>query len=320
MCHQECALYGDLVLWLRDQAAQQLAETPQDVEAAREQLDTLIHDWFFTPQDRLHGCAPRDLIWAEPSGQPTPIHPEHLDDFFDDDCLVCQAEKAELQAALEAGTDHGWRWYYDNGGFPLIAGYDPEGWDACWAEEEAEFEAWREQEHPPAAPDYQPPPPPPPEMDAQTFLEFLRHPWLDPALRDAAQTLAEHCDVPLPPAPGTAEQGLRYRRVTAGEAASLAAGLSRQGVDVGTLLAHIEAWPYQNVALDWLSAPEFNVALLCQAMEQELASDDVEGQTRFRQHRDFVLALSQVIPPAARLWLEGWLDALAFVAVAEDEG
>ena len=59
--------------------------------------------------------------------------------------------------------------------------------------------------------------------------------------------------------------------MTAGEAASLAAGLSRQGVDVGTLLAHIEAWPYQNVALDWISAPEFNVALLCRVIEQELA-------------------------------------------------
>jgi len=108
--------------------------------------------------------------------------------------------------------------------------------------------------------------------------------------------------------------------VTDGEAASLAAGLSRQGVDVGHLLAHIKAWPYQNVALDWFSAPELNVALLCQVIEQELAPDDVAGQTRLRQHRDFVLALSQVIPPAARLWMEGWLDALAYAAFAEDEG
>jgi hypothetical protein len=143
--------------------------------------------------------------------------------------------------------------------------------------------------------------------DPQTFLEVLRRPWLDPALHQAAQKLAEHCDVPVP----DARAGLGYRRLTQSEAASLASGLSQQGVDIEVLLAQIDAWPYQNVALDWLSESERNVALLCQAMEQELPADDWDGQTRFRQHRDFVLVLASVVPPAARIWLQGWLEAVA---------
>jgi hypothetical protein len=317
MCYQECALYGDLVLWLRDRAAELLADNPNGVGAQRERLDALIHDWFFAPQDNLYGCAPRDVIWAEQLGQPNPIHAEYVDDFFDDDCPICRAGKEEMRAALEAGEQPAWRWHFDDGGFPLIARYDPEGWDARWTEEEADWEAQREEEQgPPAAPGYELPPVEPRQMDPQTFLEFLRHPWLDPALHQAAQKLAEHCDVPVP----DARSGLRYRRVTQDEAASLAAGLSRQGVDVRALLDQIDAWPYQNVALDWLSEPEQNVALLCQVLEQELPPQDQDGQTRLRQHRDFILSLTRVVPPAARLWLGGWLEAVAHGAFSGPEG
>jgi hypothetical protein len=81
-------------------------------------------------------------------------------------------------------------------------------------------------------------------------------------------------------------------------------------VDVGELLKQVEAWPYQNVALDWLSEPERNVALICQAMETEIPPDDEQEQRRFRHHRDFILTLAGLIPPHARLWLRGWLDAV----------
>jgi hypothetical protein len=101
-----------------------------------------------------------------------------------------------------------------------------------------------------------------------------------------------------------------YRRPTRSEALSFVAGLDRQGVDVGELLKQIEAWPYQNVALDWLSEPERNVALICRAMETEIPPDD-EEQRRFRHHRDFILNLARLIPPHARLWLQGWLDAVS---------
>ena len=316
MCYQECALYGELVLWLRDRAAELLAAKPDGVEAQRERLDALIHDWFFTAQDELHGCAPRDLIWAEQLEQPNPIHPEHLDDFFEDDCLVCQAEKERLKAALDAGEEHGWQWHHDDGGVPLIACYDPEGWDARWAEGVVHFEAPCEQEEEeqvsPAAPDYEPLPSEPRKVDAQTFLEFLRRPWVDPALHQAAQKLVEHCDVPVP----DAFAGLHYRRVTQSEAVSLAVGLAQQGVNVEALLAQIEAFPYQNVALDWLSQPEQNAAMMIQAMEQTISPHDEAELVRFRHHRDFIFVLARVVHPGARLWLQGWLDAVAGGAFA----
>jgi hypothetical protein len=130
---QEAALYGELVRYLRDRLTEMLASEHGSVEETLEQLDAIIRGWFFTPQDELHGCAPRDLIWAEQKGVPNPIHPERLDEFFVDDCPICQAEFEEVKVAIEAGEAPSWHWYYDIGGYPLIARYDPEGWDACWA-------------------------------------------------------------------------------------------------------------------------------------------------------------------------------------------
>jgi hypothetical protein len=45
-------------------------------------------------------------------------------------------------------------------------------------------------------------------------------------------------------------------------------------------------------------------------METEIPPDD-EEQRRFRHHRDFILNLARLIPPHARLWLQGWLDAVS---------
>lgn len=315
MCYQECALYGDLVLYLRDRVADLLAGDGGDVEAERARLDSIIRDWFFTPQDELHGCAPRDLIWAEQKGEPNPVHPDHLAEFFDDDCPICQAEYREIEAAIEAGEEHGWQWHYDDGGYPLIAHYDPEGWDERWAEEQAAFERWQveqaEWEAQPAAPAYEPPPVEPAEVSPEEFIARARQPWLDPALHYAARMLADHVDCPEPTLFGP-----RYRRLTYDEALSLAVGLHAQGVDVEALLAQIAAFPYQNVALDWLSQPEQNAAIMIQAMEQVIAPDDEDEMARFRHHRDFIFALAQVVHPGARLWLQGWLDAVAHGAFA----
>lgn len=316
MVYQECALYGELVLWLRDRAAELLAGDQGSVEAEQERLDALIGGWFFAPQDELYGCAPRDLIWAEQLGQPNPVDPERLDEFFDDDCSVCQFERARIKAALDEGEEHGWQWHYDDGGFPLIAHYDPEGWDERWAEDDASFEAMhkeeKEEQCPPAAPSYEPPPTHSGQVDPEAFLEILRQPWIDPALHRMAEKLAEHCDVPVP----AGRMGPGYRRLTQREALSLLAGLDRQGVEVEALLAQIDAWPYQNIALDWLSEPEQNAALICQALEQESSLDDREGHARLRQHRDFIFVLARVVPPGARLWLQGWLEAVALGAFA----
>jgi hypothetical protein len=321
MSVQECALYGDLVLWLRDRAAELLAEAGTDstVEVERARLDELIRSWFFTPQDDLHGCAPRDLIWAEQMDKPNPVLADRLDEFFFDDCPICQETKAEVEAAELEGHEHGWQWFYDDGGYPLIAHYDPEGWDARWAEEEADFEAWQaeqeQQRETTPTPPYTPPPVDSIQVDPETFLEVLRRPWLDPELHKAAGKLAGCCDVP---APGD-RFGSGYRRLTRPEATSLVAGLHQQGVDIQALLAQIDAWPYQKVVLDWLSDPEKNVAVICRAMETEIPPDAEAELARFRQHRDFIFTLARLIPPGARLWLQGWLEAVAHGVFAAAE-
>jgi hypothetical protein len=112
VCTQESALYGDLVLYLRDRAAELLVGDGGGVEVEQERLDSIVRDWFFTPQDGLYGCAPRDLIWAEQKGEPNPIHPDRLDEFFEDDCPVCQAMHQDVKAAVEAGEEHGWQWHH----------------------------------------------------------------------------------------------------------------------------------------------------------------------------------------------------------------
>ena len=81
-------------------------------------------------------------------------------------------------------------------------------------------------------------------------------------------------------------------------------------------LAASHLWPYQKVALDWFSEPERNVAMICLAIETEINPDDEAELTRFRQHRDFVFTLARLIPPGARLWLQGWLEAVALGAFA----
>jgi hypothetical protein len=314
---QECALYGELVLYIRDRAADLLAGDHGDAEEEKERLDDIIHDWFFTPQDDLHGCAPRELIWAEQTGEPNPVYPEHLDEFFVDDCPICQAELEDIRAAYEADVDLGWRWHYDDGGYPLIARYDPEGWEACWAEEESTFEEAAPVEERgtfddgfSSAPDYTPFPTESGKATPEEFLARLRQPWLDPMLHQAADVLTDRLDCPE-----ESMFGLRYRRINYEEALSLSIGLHEHGVDVESLLAQIEAFPYTNISLNWLCRPAENAALIIEAMEQDIAPDNEMEMARFQHHRDFVLVLARVIPPGARLWLQGWLDAVAHGAL-----
>lgn len=325
MSIQEAALHGELVLYLREYLAEVLAGENGDVEEARERLDAIIRDWFFTPQRHLHGCAPRELIWAERKGESNPVHPEHLDELFIDDCPICRSDLEQLSAALEAGQEPGWHWYYDAGGWPLIARYDPEGWDEFWAEEEAAFEEWHVDEEEQDESDfgfplpiaYEPIPVEPDEVSPEEFVARLRRPWLDPMLHRAAAALVERLDCPEP-----SLCGFRYRSITYDEALSFLVGLHEHGVDVEMLLAQIEMFPYQGIALDWLSRPEESAALMIEALEQESALNDEVVTERFRHHRDFILTLSQVIPPGARLWLQGWLEAVAhgaFVRASREE-
>jgi hypothetical protein len=311
MSVQEAALYGDLVLALRDYAAGQLAglTTEHDLEATRVRLDDFIRTWFFTPQAELYGSAPREVIWREKLGEPNVIPREYAAEAFGDDCPICQEMRREIEEA-EEGVDHGHHWTYCPDSC-LLDIYDPEGSQEQWHKELARMDEVRaEREAAGPAPEYVPPPTPPPQLTPDEFLSVLRRPWLDPELHRAAQVLAERCDVPRPPSP----KGAPYRRITRDEALSVIAGLHGQGVDVKALLAQIDAWPYLNVALDWLSDPEGNAALMCQALD-EIAPDDEDELARFRHHRDFVFTLARLVPPAARLWLSGWLEAVTYGAM-----
>ena len=322
MSIQECALYSDLVLWLRDRAAELLAEaksgaTTVEAEAAR--LDELIRSWFFTPQEELYGSAPREVIWREQLGEPNPIPKEYADEAIaDDDCPICQMMREEIESA-ESDHNHGWHWTYCPDSC-LLDRYDPEGSEERWQKDLADFGEWKAQGEEDQRQTASPPPRAPlpmesKQVDPETFLQLLRWPWLDPELHRAAQELAQRCDVPARDEGGN----LAYRRLTQTEAVSMVAGLQRQGVDVSALMSQIVAWPYQNVALDWLSQPEENAALICQAMETEISPQDASELTRFRHHRDFIFTLARLVPSGARLWLQGWLEATAHGAFTVHE-
>lgn len=313
MSIQECALYGELVLHLRDRAVELMAGHDGDVEAAQDQLDAIIRDWFFAPQDELYGCAPRELIWAERGEEPNPINPEYLDDFFCDDCPICQFEADRLHGALEKGEDHGWSWHYDDGGFPLIARYDAEGWDACFDDFPFTDDAYDDWEQPgvapsiePAADGYTPFPVETRGTSPEEFLARLRQPWLDPMLHGTADALADRLECSV-----TGPRGIEYRAVTREEILSLLVGLYEQGVEVDLLLAQMERFPYQKIALDWLARPDEHAALIVEAMEEPTLAGAEADLNRSRHHRDFVFALASIVGPGARLWLQGWLDAVA---------
>lgn len=307
MSIQETALYGDLVLALRDYAAEQLTipDAARTLESARAQVDEFIRNWFFTPQADLYGSSPREVIWREQLGEPNILPKEYAAEAFDDDCPLCQSMRQEI-AAAEDGVDHGHHWTYCPDSC-LLDRYDPEGSEERWNKELGSADSCGEETAQPAAMAYEPLPFSPPRLDPEAFLSVLHRPWLDPELHRAAQQLAECCDVPLP----TGVSGMPYRRITRDEAVSLISGLHRQGVDVQALLAQIEAWPYQKMALDWLSEPERNAAMVCQALEAGVDPDAESEATRFRHHRDFIFSLAQVMPLGARLWLSGWLEAVA---------
>ena len=318
MSIQEAALYGDLVVALRDHAAALVAEVSPDLdsETAGARLDEFIRQWFFTPQAVLYGSAPREVIWREQLGKDNPIPKEYVGEAYGDcDCPICQMMREEIENA-ESDEAHGHCWSYFTDSC-LLDRYDPEGSDERWREELEDMKEWQEERQSEqdqasaAAPGYVPAPLPGVQVDAETFLSMLQRPWLDPELHRAAQELVDRCDVPLMLANG----GPPYRRITLSEALSLIAGLHGQGVNAEALRAQIDAWPYQNVALDWLSEPEKSLAAVEWAMDEGAKLGRTTDGARYRHHRDFILALAQLMSPAARLWMSGWLEAVRYAGV-----
>ena len=318
MSIQECALYGDLVLYLRDSIAIKLVEMKahHNLEEAEQQLDNLIRDWFFTPQDRLYGSAPREVIWREQLGQGNPIPPEYAREAFDDDCPICQGAIEEIEAGEHQHGHGGWHWTYcpDSA---LIDLYDPEGSEARWLEERLLLQPQLDPT-PPATetPSYTPPAASDLEVSPEEFMARLN--WreqVDENLEQMADRLLDRLDCPT----GRGFIEPEYRRLTQKEGLALLKGLQEQGVDLDELVKQVDAWPYQNVALDWLADPERHVYLTIRGMETRLDPAAKEELIRFRQHRDYLFIFCQIIPYSARSWLQGWLAGLAVVNSAVDK-
>jgi len=139
----EAALYGDLVIHLRDVCAQQLAELKGvSVESERAALDEVIRTWFFTPQDDLYGSTPQRVIRNEELNIGNTIPVDRLGDMFKDDCPVCAAMRADAEAGMAADPnhDHGWCFHLVPES-SLLDEYDPEGYDERWRIEEERMEA-----------------------------------------------------------------------------------------------------------------------------------------------------------------------------------
>ena len=145
--------------------------------------------------------------------------------------------------------------------------------------------------------------------------QLNRRTWVDERLEKMAQRLIERLDCPI-------KQGLfgpDYRRLRQKECLALVKGLDEQEVELDDLIKEIEEWPYQNVALDWLSEPERHVYLIIHAMENRTDPADKAELVRFRAHRDFLFMLCQLIPYNARLWLQGWLEGLSLGETARQD-
>jgi hypothetical protein len=131
----EAALYGDLVKYLRERWAEQVAQFNETTVAEeRARIDDLIRAWFFAPQSELHGLAPRDVIRNEELGRPNAVPHDRLDDLFFDDCPICQMMREE------AMSGEGGEWHFGLApDFSLLDEYDPEGYEARWAEVDAQM-------------------------------------------------------------------------------------------------------------------------------------------------------------------------------------
>lgn len=129
----EAALYGDLVKYLRDKWAEQAAEFNESrIENERALIDEMIRAWFFASQDELHGLTPRQVIRNEEQGKPNVIPPDHRHEMFDDDCPVCQAMRDDSELGI------GGEWHFGIApDLSLLDEYDPAGYEARWAEDDA---------------------------------------------------------------------------------------------------------------------------------------------------------------------------------------
>jgi hypothetical protein len=140
-------------------------------------------------------------------------------------------------------------------------------------------------------------------------------------LHDAARALAGRLGFSVPHPPLTRQcVNLGWHRLTFTEVLPLVAGLHDRGVDVSAFLEQVRAFPYQDISLEWLMAPERCMATMTGVLESDAVEDDPVSAARLRHDREFIERVSRLIPLHARIWLRGWSDALIHGAFAQAVG
>jgi hypothetical protein len=88
-------------------------------------------------------------------------------------------------------------------------------------------------------------------------------------------------------------------------------------VDVSALLKQVHAFPYQDISLEWLMAPEQCTATMTGVLESDVVDKDPVSAAKLRHDREFIERVSRLIPLHARIWLRGWSDALIHAAFSQ---
>ena len=175
-------------------------------------------------------------------------------------------------------------------------------------------------------PDYDPPPLGK-NRDAdivQLWMRTAYAPWPDLPLERAAQVLSGRIGYSVPQPPLTHESVcLGWVHFGEAEARALAFELHSAGVDIEALLEQIEAFPYDDVSLAWLTEPESCIHMhmgLVEQMDEAEREEYPESAARLRHTAEFIHRLADLIPPHVRIWLRGWSAAYTHVAFARAVG
>jgi hypothetical protein len=191
-----------------------------------------------------------------------------------------------------------------------------------------EFEGAQQERTEDAAnvPDYDPPP----LRDChsadivQLWMRAAYDPWPDLPLERAARVLSGRIGYSVPEPPLTHESVcLGWAHFSEMEARALAFELHVAGVDIEALLGQIEAFPYDDVSLAWLTEPERCIHLhltLVEQMEAEERDRYPETLARLRHTAEFADRMAALIPPHMRIWLRGWSAAHTHSAFARAVG
>lgn len=259
---------------------------------------------------------------------------------------VCERVIQRLVERVPSATEEGERAWFDGMIEDWIRTQQPAGLESAGAGFDAtepeyrtpegkplhrltvEFEGAVEERDEDAAnvPDYDPPPLQ--ESYSADLVRLWMHtayePWPDLPLEQAAKVLASRIGYSVPQPPLTHESvSLGWVHFSEMEARALAFELHNAGVDIDALLEQIEAFPYDDVSLAWLTEPERCIhlhAVLVEKMGEEEREIYPESIARLRHTAEFIHRVAALIPPHVRIWLCGWSAAQSHAAFARAVG